>query len=57
MIVQDFAFAEDEAILRTREALMAEVAGITDPVNMTPAQADAAKEFYQRRVTFGLLAQ
>lgn len=52
--LQDFAFAEDEAILRTPEALLAEVAGITDPVNLTPSQAGAAKELHRRRITFHL---
>ncbi|WBQ19111.1 hypothetical protein [Sphingobium yanoikuyae] len=46
--------AEDEAILRKLEAFLAEVAGITDLVNMTPAQAGATKELYRRRITFHL---
>ncbi|WP_150131224.1 hypothetical protein [Sphingobium yanoikuyae] len=50
--LQDFAFAEDEAIFRTREALLEEVAGITDPVNLTPAQAGAAKELQRKRIIF-----
>ncbi len=52
--LQDFALAEDEAILRKLEAFLAEVAGITDLVNMTPAQAGATKELYRRRITFHL---
>lgn len=55
--LQDFVFAEAEAILCTREALLTEVAGITDLVNLTPAQAGAARELRRRRITFQFPAE
>lgn len=49
--LQDFVYAEAEAILRGKEELFDEFAGITDWVNLTPAQDGAIKELRRRRLT------
>ncbi|WP_313326322.1 hypothetical protein [Sphingobium yanoikuyae] len=48
--LQDFVYAEAEAILRSKEELFEEFDGVTDWVNLTPAQDGAIRELKRRRL-------